>query len=286
MKKVVQCFLASLLVIAFSTVSRAQLEIPAKSPQSTVSQVIGLTDVEVVYSRPGVRDREIFGELVPYNKVWRTGANEPTRITFPDKVTLEGNDLEAGTYALYTIPGKDEWTVILSNNTELWGSYGYQEKDDALRFTVKPVSLPDKVESFTIQFEDLTTNSALISLAWDHTKVAFSIETEVDSKVMAGIDKYVVNMEKNSGGLYFQAASYYYESDKDLNQALAWINKAMDVNKNLFYYGHLKAKILAKQENYKEAIAAARESREMAKAANSEEYVNLNNRLIEEWESK
>lgn len=284
MKKSLQQVLGIFAVIAITAVCvQAQINMPAPSPKGTVSQIVGLTEIEIEYSRPGVKDREIFGDLVPYGETWRTGANESTKISFSDEVTVEDNKLAAGTYALYTVPGQEEWTIIISNNTELWGSTGYNEADDAARFKVTPETLPFQIETFTIQIEGITNTSAEVSLMWDKTKVSFTVETEIDSKVMADIDRYVNNMERTNSGLYYQAASYYYEADKDLDQALTWINKALEARDDAFWYAHLKAKILAKKENYQEAIAAAEKSKEMAKAANNNDYVRLNEKAIAKW---
>lgn len=287
MKKIIQLtFALAAAMVIFTNEARAQIEMPAPSPLGTVSQEVGLTNIAIEYSRPGVKGRVIFGDLVPYGKIWRTGANESTKITFSDEVTVGGSKLAAGTYALYTIPGKEEWTIILSNNTELWGNNGYQDSDDAVRFTINAQTLPYKVETFTIQIGEVTNNSAEIALMWENTKAAFTVKSEVDSKVMADIDRYVNNIEKNNADLYFQAAFYYYENNKDLGQALTWVNKALDANDEAFWYAHLKAKILAEQENYKEAIAAAEKSKEMAKTANNEDYVRLNDKAIAEWKEK
>jgi hypothetical protein len=279
-------FNSLLLFVAFfvcAQVATAQINMPAPSPSSTVQQKVGLIDVEINYSRPGKKGREIFGGLVPYGQMWRTGANASTKVTFSDKVTVEGNELAAGTYALYTIPGEKEWTIILSNNTELWGSMGYDKADDAARFTVPAEKLNRTVESFTINVTNLKDKSANIELAWENTAVAFGIETEVDAAVMADIQRKVINIEKNNAGLYHQAATYYFENNKDLDQALEWATKATEARPEAYWMAHLQAKILAAKKDYKQAIKIAERSKEAAQKANNPDYVKLNDQAISEW---
>lgn len=266
----------------------AQIKTPAASPTATLTQQVGLTDVKITYSRPGTKGRIIFGDLVPYGEIWRTGANASTRISFSDEVTIEGNKVPAGEYALYTIPEKNQWTIILHKNTGYWGTGGsdYNKDEEAVRFTVKPRQLAESVNSLTIGLTDLTLNTAHVQIAWEKTAVKFLVEAEVDSKVMADIDRHILNGDAHSAGLYHQAATYYYETGKDLNQALEWANKASEVSGGAFYMIHLKAKILAKQNKKKEAIAAAEESIKAAKAVNNMDYVRLNEKLIKEVKGK
>lgn len=278
--------LGTLCLLPFSTV--AQVRTPALSPTATLNQQVGLTDVKITYSRPGTRGRTIFGDLVPYGEIWRTGANASTKISFSDEVTVAGQKLAAGTYALYSIPEKSEWTIIFHKNTGYWGDGGaaYNKEEEALRFTVKPTTLAETVTSFTIELTDMDLNSANILLMWEKTAVKFKVEAEVDSKVMADIDRHINNMEANSAGMYHQAATYYYQTGKDLDQALEWANKAVDASSGAFYMIHLKANILAKQHKKKEAIAAAEDSIKAAKAANNMDYVRLNEKLIAELKGK
>lgn len=266
----------------------AQVRTPSLSPAATLVQQVGLTDVKITYSRPGMRGRTIFGDLVPYGALWRTGANASTKISFSDDVTVEGHKLPAGEYALYSIPEKDEWTIILHKNTGYWGAGGeaYKQEEEAARFTVKTTHLANPVASFTIELADMTLNTANIQLMWENTAVKFKVEAEVESKVMADINRYINNMEANNAGIYHQAASYYYQTEKDLDQALEWANKAVEASSGAFYIIHLKANILAKQNNKKAAIAAAEESIKAAKAANNTDYIRLNEKLIAELKGK
>ncbi len=269
-------------------VASAQIRTPAASPTATLTQQVGLTDVKITYSRPSTRGRIIFGGLVPYGEIWRTGANSATKISFSDAVTIEGNKVPAGEYALYTIPEKEQWTIILHKNTGYWGTGGpnYNKDEEAARFVVKSHQLGESVNSFTIGLTDMTLSTANVEVAWEKTAVKFQIETEVDSKVMADIDRHIINRDAQSAGMYHQAATYYYETGKDLNQALEWATKASEASGGAFYIVHLKAKILAKQNKKKEAIAAAEESIKASKAANNMDYVRLNEELIKEVKKK
>lgn len=262
--------------------AQAQIEMPQASPAATLETTVGLTDVAVDYSRPGLKGRgkKIFGDLVPYGEVWRTGANESTKVTFEDDVTIAGKPLAAGTYALYTIPGKDKWSVIFSKNTELWGDSGYNPEDDAVRVEVNPTTIPYPVETFTIDFSDYTKNSANLNISWDNTMVSVPVETKVDEIVMAQIDE----LTKVSPNVYFQAARYYQENNKDLQQALNWINLAIEGREHFVFY-NVKSKILADMKNYKEAIKAAEKSKELAAKDNNQDYVKINQDLITRYKA-
>lgn len=266
--------------------AHAQIDMPQASPKAKLETRVGLTDVELVYSRPGLkgRDKKIFGDLIPYGKVWRTGANESTKITFSDDVTIDGHPLPAGTYALYTIPEENEWTVIFHNNLELWGDSGYQQEQDALRVQVKPTAIAYPQETFTIDITNHTSNSAALTILWDNTLISVPIETEVDSRVMAQIEEKMQEAEVNPS-TYFQAANYYYQNNKDMNQALDWINKALESRQHFVFY-NVKSKILAEQKKYKEAIKAAEKSKELANKENNQDYVRINDDLIARYKER
>ncbi|WP_242916604.1 DUF2911 domain-containing protein [Pontibacter liquoris] len=276
--------LSAALLLGAGTIQAQGIKMPSASPSSKVEQAVGLSTVTVEYSRPAMKGRTIFGDLVPYDKMWRTGANGSTDITFTDEVTIEGNKVPAGKYALYTIPGKAEWTVILHKNTELWGDGGkdYKPEQDQLRFKVKPQQNPRKAESFTINFANVTPTATDIEILWDDVVVPFTVKTDVDSKVMSQIQQQVVNGTNVEPGLYAAAANYYFSSDKDLKQALAWMKKANE--KDVKYYNlHTQAKIQAKLNNYKDAIKTAQKSMELAQKEGNQDYVALNQKAIADW---
>lgn len=252
------------------------IKTPQPSPGQTIRQDFGISSVELNYSRPGIKGRKIFGDLVPYGKVWRTGANSATRIKFADDVTIGGQALKAGEYAIYTIPGENEWQVIINKGSENWGTI-YKQEDDILRINVVPEKLDEPVETFTMQFANVKSNSTDLQLMWDKTLVSVPIATDVDKKVMAQINNA---MNKDSRP-YFQAAMYYMETGRDLTQALEWFNKAIEQNPNAFWVYHQKANALAKLGKKAEAKTTAQKSMELAKTANNDDYVKLNEKLIE-----
>ncbi|MBL3658374.1 DUF2911 domain-containing protein [Fulvivirga sediminis] len=277
--------LLSAFVLLSAISAYAQIRIPQPSPTATLTQNVGLTEVEIVYSRPGVKDRKIFGDLIPYGEVWRTGANASTKVTFKEEVKLGGEAVPAGTYALYTIPGAKEWTVIVHKNTTLWGAGNYNKEEDLVRFTVPAATTKDFTETFTIDFSDFTSTSAHLNIKWENTLVAIPLEVEVESKVMAQIKEEILEAEGEvNPELYAGAASYYLESGKDLKQALIWVDEAIKANPSAFWLIHRKAKILAKQGKKKEAIATAKESMKMAKESPQGDfgYVKNNENLIAE----
>jgi tetratricopeptide (TPR) repeat protein len=253
---------------------------PQASPNSKISQQVGLTTIHLNYSRPGKKNRKIFGELVPFGSVWRTGANNPTTLEFDIDLKVNGLPLRAGKYAMYTIPEKKSWTIIFSNNTELWGAMGYDPADDALRINVPVNKLKKTVETMKISFSKLTDSGAQLNIAWDKTSVGFQIEMEVDEVVMRQIKELLIDRESNDPGLLFQAANYYYKQEKDLNKALAWVTKSVEIDPK-YYTLHLKAKILAALGRKKEAVSTAQVSMKLAEEAGNPDYVALNQRLID-----
>lgn len=270
-------------LLSMAAVANAQtLRFPAASTTQSVQQDFGLSNIKLTYSRPNVKGRKIFGTLIPFGQVWRTGANAPSKLTFGDDVMLEGKLVPAGEYALYSIPGKKAWTIILSKNTKLWGAMGYQESDDLLRVQVKPVVLKKRVESFNIGFERVMANSCELQLIWDKTLVPVKITTDIDAKIMAGIDAAMQGTTKP----FYQAASYYFDTNKDLNKAYEWIQEATSANPKAYWMEHLKAKIQLKMGLIAEAIETAKRSSTLAEAEKNQDYVVLNQRLITEAQKK
>ena len=272
--------LALAVALGFTTGAFAQtpkIEFPAASPGCTLKQRVGLTDIEVVYSRPGMKGREIFGSLVPFGAVWRTGANNATKITFSTPVKLNGVEIPAGTYALFTIPGETEWTIIINKGAAQWGAYKYDAKDDVVRFKATPVKLAETIETFTIEFNQIADESAVMNLIWDHTVVPVKIELDLASKLLPQIETVMASDEKNKP--YYQAAMFYYDHGQDLKKASEWIDAAIK-QREAHYIVHLKAKILAKLGDKEGAIAAAKRSSELAVKAKDTGYVKMNDDLI------
>lgn len=279
MKNKTKLLILFVVFFAFNGLNAQQINMPQASPAAVVSQKMGLTDVSIEYSRPSMRGRKIFGELVPYGEVWRAGANAATILTFSTEVKIEGKSIPAGSYALYAIPGKSEWTIILSSNTKLWGAVGYSQEDDVLRVKVKPGKTSQRYETLEINFVDMTDTGASVAIKWENTRVKFRIETEVDAIVMAQIKELVIDQQPKNPGLYYQAANYYFTNNKDMNLAYDWITKSVNDDPK-YWTMHLKAKIELALGKKTEALESARKSMEMAKEAKNPDYVGLNERLI------
>lgn len=272
MKKMLICSIAA---FTFFTTD-AQLRTPAPSPTTTIKQDFGLSSIELSYSRPGVKGRKVFGDLVPYGKVWRTGANGATTLSFGDEVTIGGTAIPAGKYGLLTIPGEKEWTIIITKQTNVTSPAAYKQEEDVVRVKANPTILPFSIETFTIGIDDMTSNSCVVGILWDNVYVALPVTTNIDKKVMAQIDEAM----KSENPPYFQAAAYYLDNGKDLKTALDWFTKAEAQNPEAFWVVHQKAKCLGKLGKKKDAIAAAQKSKDLAAKAENGDYVKLNEDLI------
>jgi len=263
-----------------ATPAHSQIEMPQPSPLCTIQQKVGLMDVTIVYSRPSARGRKVFGDLVQYNSLWRTGANMASKIQFSDTVFINNTAVPKGEYSIFTIPGQNEWTIILNRQARLSGTSGYQEKEDIVRVNVKPESIPFQ-ETFTIGINYITNNSAFIEIMWETSKVSFKFDTNVDYLVLQNIEKAL----SVSPVTYYQAARYFYETNRDLNQALEWINESLSGNET-FWVLRQKALIQAKIGDFKGAIETANRSTELAQKAGNSDYVRMNNASISEWSKR
>ena len=281
MKKLnIKTLLIALLVSASFIPLKAQtINTPPPSPSQTIKQQFALSEIELTYARPAAKGRKIMGDLVPYNEVWRTGANASTKLKFGEDVKIAGTVVPKGEYALYTIPSKDEWTIILSKNITLWGSSGYKESEDLLRFKVKPTTSAMNMENLTMQFANLKNESMDLHLMWENTMISFPIVADIDGRITKQITDAMAPTDRRP---YFAAASYYFESGKDLNKAHEWVKKAVELKPEQFWVEHLKAKIEMKMGNKREAILSANRSMENAKTQNNADYVALNQKLIAE----
>ncbi len=260
----------------FFTAAGQALKVPAPSPVCTFKQSVGLSEITIEYSRPGVKGRTVFGDLVPFGKVWRTGANASTKITFGEEVKLQGNSIPAGTYAFFTIPDKDEWTIIFNKNLTLWGSDGYKSEEDVMRIKVKPVSVKDTIETMTFDITDLSSTSANIIFSWEQIRLVIPIAFEIDSKVMKNIET-VMGADKRP---YFQSANYYFENGKDLKQALAWVNKAIEQNPKAYWAVMLKARIQIKLKDKTGSNSSAMKVITLAKAEGDDNYIKMAEKLL------
>ncbi|AOM76163.1 DUF2911 domain-containing protein [Pedobacter steynii] len=279
MKTTLKTVLLLALAVSLSTELQAQgVKLPQASSAQTITQSFGLGKVTLSYSRPNTKGRKVFGAMEPFGQVWRTGANGATSITFTDAVKVNGQELAAGTYGVFTIPGKDEWTVIFNKDAKQWGAYEYKEAEDVLRIKVKPVKLKDKVETFTMQFANVFPTTAQLQLAWENTGVNIDLSTEIDAQVMASIEEAMKGEKKP----YFSAAQYYFENGKDLNKALEWINAAEAADGKAPWVKLWKGRIQLKKGDKAGAIATAEAGIKLAAEAKIDEYVRLNSALLAE----
>lgn len=285
MKKI---FFTAALVMALSLTTTAQIQTPQASPQAVIEQTVGLTDVKIDYSRPSARGRAVYGELVPFGRVWRTGANMNTIITFGDDVKINGKDIKAGKYALYTQPKADEWDIILYSDTNNWGTpEKWDETKEVVRATVKPEFLSRHVETLTIGINALDSDFGYLEIAWEKTMVALKIEVPTKATALKSIEEA---MSGPTQGAYFAAAQYYYQSNADMNKALTWINKAIEKTEKgqdaPFYILRQKSLIQAKLGDKTGAIETAKLSLAGAQKANNADYIKMNQDSIKEWSKK
>ncbi len=281
MKKLVLILLA---VVATYSV-QAQIETPAPSPAAKVWQTVGLTDVTLDYSRPSMRGRTIFGDLVPYDKLWRTGANTRTKITFSTDVTVDGQALKAGTYAIFTKPGATSWEVFFYTDSQGGGTPAeWDETKVAAKTMVEVNKMEMPIETFTMTFDDLTSNSAVLGILWETSYVGVKFDVPTDAMVMKDIEK---TMAGPGAGDYYAAAVYYYSEGKDIAKAKAWMDKAMSMtDKPAFWQLRQQSLIYAKAGDKKGAIEAAKKSLAGAEAAGNADYIKMNKDSLKEWGAK
>lgn len=259
-------------------------ELPQASPLCKIEQKIGLTDVTIRYSRPSVKGRNIWGDLVPYNTLWRTGANACTTISFSDNVMLNGQNVPAGEYSIFTIPAQDEWTFILNKNTKLWGTDGYKSDDDVLRLKVKPELNAPFTETMTFFFDNLKVDAADLVFAWDKLRFSVKISVDTDTKAIANI-KRAINEAENIYRIYNSSATYLLDTNKELLQALDWAKKSVAM-KEMYWNTYTLSRALAANKMFKEAITTAEKSLKLSQEAKAESYIKMNQKNIEEWKKQ
>lgn len=272
-KKLAVC--TALLAVIY-TADAQQLRTPQPSPTQTVKQDMGIGTIELSYSRPSLRNRKLYTDLAPAGAVWRTGANQATTLTFSDDVTIGGTKVPAGKYGLLSIPSPTEWTLIITKQTDVTSPAAYKQDMDVVRVQAKPIKLNLPMETFTIQFANLRNNAADLHLMWGDQAVPLTITTDVDSRIMTQIN----NLMNKDNRPYFNAAMYYMDNGKDMNQALAWLDKAIEQQPTAFWVHHQRANALAKLGKKAEAREAANKSIELAKAAKNDDYVRMNEALL------
>lgn len=274
-----------LFLACITSVSFGQLNLPAASPDQEIRQQIGFVDVQVKYSRPSTRGRIIFGDLVPFDQLWRTGAHDATTIWFSDSVRVNDVNIPSDTFSLFTIPGKSEWTIILNKIHEMHGASDYAEANDQLRFNVKAEKAPRFYETFTIDINDFTNDGAFVYLLWENTQVKFPIRTYADQKVMKEIADKTSSKTEVKPGIFYQASLYYFNNKKDLGQAYEWVKVANSKSQEAAWL-QLQAKIEAVQGRHAEALTTLSRSTELARAKKLESVIKTNEGLAAEWNNK
>ncbi len=268
------------IAISFGLLSNisAQVKFPAPSPTQTIKQDFGLGTIELVYSRPAAKGRKVFGDLVPFGKLWRTGANSATKISFSEPVEINGKKLDSGTYVLYTIPGEETWEVIVNKGVKNAGVDGYKESEDVVRFKTEALKLKDNVESFTMQFVNVNPESCQLHLMWEKKAVSIPIKANIKDKIRSQIDAAMATDKKP----YWQAAQFYNEYDKNLPKALENVTKATEENPKAFWIYLYKARIQKEMGDNAGALQSSKKSMELAKEAKNDDYVRMNEKLQKE----
>lgn len=265
------------------TTLKSQINFPKISPKCVIQQQVGLSEIEVVYSRPSMRGRVIIGNIVPYGRIWRVGANESTKFKISDDATINGAHLPKGEYALYAFPEKEEWTVVFHKNTTHWGDgrKKYNPKEDALRIKVKPTRITENQESFQIDFDNFTHQSAEMQWKWEHSQIAFTITFDTHAKVMQEIAEQIkVNPTADT---YYQSARYLQEQNLEPRQAQEWLQKAHELAGDKYYIHRVRSLVEAQLGNYSLAIQHAQKSKQIAEELGKDEFVRMNEANIQSW---
>jgi Protein of unknown function (DUF2911) len=291
MKKLLFCtYFATALLLAISSIGGqgalyAQLNTPPPSPEAEWKQRLGFTFVTVVYERPLMRGRKIFGGLEPFGKVWRTGAGDCTTIKFSDDIEFGGQKVKKGKYSLFTIPDATEWTVILNTDTTQHGAFNYDEKKDVLRIKIKPETTTKIHESFGIELIDIQQDyTATLALTWENTSIKIPVKSYADEQIMADIQNQIFVQKKQNANLFYNASAYYMNSKRDLKQALEWSQKAETMDKENFYYVNQSTKILEQMKDYKAAIESGKRAVEVGNKKGFKTAAANWQKKIEEWE--
>ena len=276
------------LLLFIVNLSFSQINTPRVSPASEVEQMVGLTEIEIEYSRPSMRGREVFGNLVPFGKVWRTGADNSTKISFDTDVIISGKTIQSGTYSIFSIPNKESWEIILYSDVELWGvprDWSENKIVFSSMFDVKKLKKSNTVETFTISFNDLTNNDVNMSISWENTLVDIKIEVPTRSMVESDINKVLSDNPKSSD--YYAAAVFYRQENINLDKALEWMNKAIEMNESpRFWQYRQQSLIMAANDKFADAVDAAKKSLNLAIEADNQDYIKMNRESIAEWSKK
>ena len=285
MKKTILTGLIILQSLLLSAQDKVQIRVTSASPAASFEQEVGSGKIKITYSRPLVRGRKIFGELVPFDKLWRTGASDCTVITTSEDISFGNNVLKAGSYSIFSIPSINEWTIIVNSDTTLHGETGYDEKKDIMRFKVPLEKSPNFYETFTIELNDINSKGeAFLKILWENTMVKIPIKSKEDDTILALIEQHIIKGETQDATLLFQAANYYYSTNRDYKQAIIWLLEAEKINPQNFYYPNLRQKLASENKDYTIAIEAAKRAISIADKEKMKKTIDSLNNKISDWE--
>lgn len=285
MKKIFLFPLIILQSLLLSAQDKVQIRVTSASPAASFEQEVGSGKIKITYSRPLVRGRKIFGELVPFDKLWRTGASDCTVITTSEDISFGNNVLKAGSYSIFSIPSINEWTIIVNSDTTLHGETGYDEKKDIMRFKVPLEKSPNFYETFTIELNDINSKGeAFLKILWENTMVKIPVKSKEDDTIVALIDQHIIKGKTQDANLLFQAANYYYSTNRDYKQAIIWLLEAEKINPQNFYYPNLRQKLASENKDYTIAIEAAKRAISIADKEKMKKTIDSLNNKISDWE--
>ena len=285
MKKIFLFPLFILQSVFISAQDKVQIRVTSASPAASFEQEVGSGKIKITYSRPLVRGRKIFGELVPFDKLWRTGASDCTVITTSEDISFGNNVLKAGSYSIFSIPSINEWTIIVNSDTTLHGETGYDEKKDIMRFKVPLEKSPNFYETFTIELNDINSKGeAFLKILWENTMVKIPVKSKEDDTIVALIDQHIIKGKTQDANLLFQAANYYYSTNRDYKQAIIWLLEAEKINPQNFYYPNLRQKLASENKDYTIAIEAAKRAISIADKEKMKKTIDSLNNKISDWE--
>jgi len=285
MKKTILTGLIILQSLLLSAQDKVQIRVTSASPAASFEQEVGSGKIKITYSRPLVRGRKIFGELVPFDKLWRTGASDCTVITTSEDISFGNNVLKAGSYSIFSIPSINEWTIIVNSDTTLHGETGYDEKKDIMRFKVPLEKSPNFYETFTIELNDINSKGeAFLKILWENTMVKIPVKSKEDYTIVALIDQHIIKGKTQDANLLFQAANYYYSTNRNSKQAIIWLLEAEKINPQNFYYPNLRQKLASENKDYTIAIEAAKRAISIADKEKMKKTIDSLNNKISDWE--
>ena len=285
MKKTILTGLIILQSLLLSAQDKVQIRVTSASPAASFEQEVGSGKIKITYSRPLVRGRKIFGELVPFDKLWRTGASDCTVITTSEDISFGNNVLKAGSYSIFSIPSINEWSIIVNSDTTLHGETGYDEKKDIMRFKVPLEKSPNFYETFTIELNDINSKGeAFLKILWENTMVKIPVKSKEDDTIVALIDQHIIKGKTQDANLLFQAANYYYSTNRDYKQAIIWLLEAEKINPQNFYYPNLRQKLASENKDYTIAIEAAKRAISIADKEKMKKTIDSLNNKISDWE--